>query len=373
MDEAHGTKASISGRAKRWGLRLGLSALGLTFAFLVLFPTGRYLARAGWEESWILLRRRSIAKIVKDTTVAATVRAKLSVVLAARAYAADSLGLAAGKSFTTYSALKADTLVLVLSAAYRDKLQFYRWWFPIVGAVPYKGWFDFDEARRQEQLFRDDGFDTELRPASAFSTLGWFNDPLLSTTLRADSLYLANTVIHELLHNEFYASGQAEFNESFANFVGARGSAEFFRRRGSAEMADEAEARWEDEKALAAFWRRLFADVDSVFKAHAGDSGKPARLALRDSVYRDAKKYLVYQLGPSLHTVSPRYLEQLRIDNAKLLAARIYQTDLALFDAVFFREGDNVRKTVKRVIALAKSDPKKPYDALRTWLKRSEP
>ncbi len=343
---------------------MGAAAL----AFLVLFPTGRYLARAGWEEAWILLRRRAITRIVKDTSVAPARRAKLGVVLAARAYAADSLGLDAGTSFTTYSALRRDTLVLVLSAAYRDRLEFHRWWFPIVGRVPYKGWFNFDAAKRAEEEFRENGFDTELRPASAFSTLGWFNDPLLSTTLRADSLHLANTVIHELLHNEYYASGQAEFNESFANFVGARGSAEFFRKRGSAAAAAEAEARWRDEKVLAAFWRRLYLDIDSVFKAHPGDSARHTRLVLRDSVYRVAKNQLVFRLGPALRTVSPRYMERLRLDNATLLAGRIYQTDLALFDSVFVREGSDTRRALERIIGIAKAERQAPFNALRRWV-----
>ena len=341
----------------------------VVFLFLLITPYSRYLLRAAWEESWILLRRRSIATIVGDSTVARVTRAKLGVVLAARAYAADSLGLDAGKSFTKYSALKRDTLVLVLSAAYRDTLAFYRWWFPIVGRVPYKGYFAFDEARRAESRLRDQGFDTQLRPASAFSTLGWFNDPLLSTTLRADSLYLANTVIHELTHNEYFASGQVEFNESFANFVGARGSAEFFRRRGSRGAAAEADARWSDEKALAAFWHRLYMDIDSVFKANPGDSAKHVRLTLRDSVYRAAKKYLVFTLAPALHTVSPTYLERLQLDNATLLAGRIYETDLALFDSVFVREGSDTRRSVQRIIALARSEPGAPFDAVRKWVR----
>ena len=187
--------------------------------------------------------------IADDETDAAT-RAKLQLVLAARSFAHDSVGLRTRESFTMYSKLRRDTLVLVLSGAYRDRLQRYTWWFPVVGRVPYKGYFDFEAAQHARERMASDGFDTSLRPASAFSTLGFFNDPILSTTLAGDSLELANTVIHELTHNTFYAPGQAVFNESFANFVGSRGAAWLFRSRGSPAAAEQADARWEDQKLL---------------------------------------------------------------------------------------------------------------------------
>src|SRR5205823_1600957 len=184
-------------------------------------------------------RRRPIAELVRDSTIAPAVRQKLAVVLAARGFASDSIRLRARESFTTYSQLEHDTLVLVLSGAYRDRLQAYTWWFPIVGRVPYKGFFDFSAAKTAARQLDRGGFDVYLRPSPAFSTLGWFNDPLVSTSLRADSLDLANTVIHELTHNTFYAPGQAVFNESFASFVGARGSAWLFRSRKAMAAADE--------------------------------------------------------------------------------------------------------------------------------------
>src|SRR5206468_10096322 len=105
---------------------------------------------------------------------------KLKVVLAAREYAKDSLKLRTKHSFTTYSRLDHDTLVLVLSAAYRDTLKPYTWWFPIVGTVPYKGYFDFGAAQRDAKKLFDQGFDVYVRPSDAFSTLGFFNDPLLN-------------------------------------------------------------------------------------------------------------------------------------------------------------------------------------------------
>jgi predicted aminopeptidase len=353
---------------RKWALvTLGVLAFCVA-AFLSLTEIGRYLARAGWEEARILARRRPITKIIADLTVDSLTRRKLQLVLDARRYAQDSLGLDVEESFTTFSQLERDTLVLVLSAAYRDRLQHHRWWFPVVGRVPYKGFFDYDMARAEEQDFQRRGFDTYLRPAAAFSTLGWFNDPLMSTTLRADTLSLANTVIHELVHNTFYASGEAEFNESFANFAGARGSAEFFRSRGHERAVAEAEARWSDEKLLARFWKTLHHDIDSVFTAHPGTANVRLRLALRDSIFRMARIQLVHRLGPQLRTVAPRFLERVRLDNAALMARRIYLTDLDLFDSVWVRERRNTRNTIHRIIAVAREKDDDPYDAVRRWL-----
>ena len=352
-------------RGRRVLRRVGWATLALLGLFLVT-PTGCYLSRAGWEEARILHRRRPIDALVRDPATDSVTRAKLNVVLAARRFAADSVHLKVKKSFTMYTKLDRDTLVLVLSAAYRDRLAFHTWWFPIVGSVPYKGFFDFGAAKRAAKDLERQGLDTYLRPSPAFSTLGWFNDPLLSTSLREDSLDLANTVIHEVTHNTFYAPGQAIFNESFANFVGARGAAWFFRSRGQDSAAIETDARWSDERVLGAFWTDVYRTLDSAFKAHPDDAAR--RLAVRDSVYARARTRLVYEVGPQLRTVSPRYVERVRLDNAALLARRIYLTDLDLFDAVWAREAHDLPRTITRVIALAKSRPRDPFGAVRDWL-----
>lgn len=358
-------------------LRYVARALGgvllVLLLYLLLAPTGRYLVRAAWEEGKILARRRPIVDIVADSSTPVAERRKLEIVLAARAFASDSIDLKARQSFTTFSKLDHDTLVLVLSAAYRDRLQSYTWWFPIVGSVPYKGFFDFGLARTTARKMYSDGYDVYLRPSPAFSTLGWFNDPLVSASLNADSLDLANTVIHELTHNTFYASGQAVFNESFANFVGARGSAWFFRSRGQPGAADEEDARWEDDKLMARFWERLYHSIDSAYKAHPGKDSADirGRIAARDSVYRSARTELVEVLGPKLRTIGPRVLERMRLDNAALLARRIYLTDLDLFDALWIREGMDLKKSIAKIIQLAKSKPKDPFGALREWVAKT--
>ena len=351
----------------RLALRL-LAVLALVVvACLILFPTGRYLLRAGWEEGKILARRRPIAALAADSASPAALRSKLELVLAARTYARDALGLKTGQSFTTYSTLDRDTLVLVLSGAYRDRLKSYTWWFPVVGRVPYKGYFDFDEARRQERDLAARGFDVRLGGASAFSTLGWFNDPLLPTTLRADSLTLANTVIHELTHNTFYAPGGAVFNESFANFVGSRGAERFFRSRGQNGSADEVVARWKDERLMSRFWAELYGRVDSTFNAHPGDEPVHVaeRISLRDSLYVEARQQLIHEVGPLLRTISLRAVERVRLDNAVLMSRRVYLTDLDAFDAVLARNRGDLARTITAIIAAAKSNKGDPFAAVR--------
>ena len=338
---------------------------------LLLTPTGCYLSRAAWEEGKILARRQPIAELVAAPGTDSLVRRKLSLVLAARQYAEDSIRLKTEESFTTYSRLDRDTLVLVLSAAYRDRLEPYTWWFPIVGRVPYKGYFDFGEAEKAAKSFLDRGFDVSLRPSAAFSTLGWFNDPLTSTTLARDTLELVNTVIHEVTHNTFYAPGQAVFNESFASFVGARGAAAFFRSRGQEPAALRVEAEWADDKVLGDFWTELANRLDSAYAAHPED--REWRIAVRDTIYAAARKTLVSEVGPALKTISPFYVQRVPLDNASLLARRVYAKDLDLFDQVYVREGRNLRRAIARIITLARSNRDDPYLALRSWLSRATP
>lgn len=356
-------RVAVGARIRHLALPAIIAALGLALGT----PTGRYLLRAAWEEGRILQRRRPITAVMADPATSAATRAKLQLVLDARRFAADSLGLRAGESFTTYTRLDSDTLVLVLSGAYRDRLESYTWWFPIVGDVPYKGFFDARDAVRAEGALRGRGLDTYLRPSPAFSTLGFFNDPLLSTSLEADSIELANTVFHELTHNTYYATGEAVFNESFANFVGARASAAFFRARRAPTAAATADLRWADDTILGVFWSGVYQSLDSAFRAHPDD--RAARLAARDTLIGAARVRLVATVGPALQTIPPAALAHARIDNAALLARRIYLTDLPEFDLAWARCGGDTRRTVARIIALARGTAGDPFAAVRGWVR----
>jgi len=336
------------GRVARGVARLLALLLVVAVVAMAVTRTGRYLLRAAWEEGKILARRRPIPEVIADSGTPADVRDKLRLVLEARAFAADSIGLDVGESFTTYSRLDSDTLVVVLSAAPMDELRPYLWWFPVVGSVPYKGFFAVDDARAEAGRLEERGYDSYLRPASAFSTLGWFNDPLVSTTVRYDSLTLVNTVIHELLHNSFYAPGQAVFNESFANFVGARGAQWFYESRGDSVMARRAELRWHDELLLGEFWSGMYDALDSAFAAHPGtdSTARATRIAARDSVFAMMRAKLETDVAPRMRSYDPRAIARMPFGNAILLSRRIYLTGLDEFERVYEREGRDLRRTV---------------------------
>jgi predicted aminopeptidase len=208
--------------------------------------------------------------------------------------------------------------------------------------VPYKGFFDFKAARRAADRLERQGYDVYMRPSAAFSTLGWFNDPLLSTAMSRDSMELAALVIHEIAHNTLYVKSATPFNESFAQMVGYRGAEAFFRQRGDSADAQRAADRWHDEILLAGYYHELGMKLDSLDQAKdsaAVDRGRGAIAAW-------ARDQLEAVLGPELRTYRVGRLTERPINNAQIIAARIYRDRLHLFEAWFQKNDGRVDSAV---------------------------
>jgi predicted aminopeptidase len=302
----------------------------------------RFVTRAGLEEISILQNREPIAELVADRTTDPAVRHALRLVLQSRDYAA-SLGLEAKETYTSYSDVGRDTLLLVLQAAPKDCICPYTWKYPIVGRIPYKGFFDFAAARREADRLEARGYDVYLRPSAAFSTLGWFNDPLLSTALTRDSVELAATVFHEIAHNTLYVKSATPFNESFAQFVGYRSAESFFAERSDTANTRQASDRLNDEMVLGEFYAALIARLDSLYAT------KPDSAALeagRAAAAVWARAELLGPVGARLRSYRLGNLPERPINNARLIGATLYRTRLDLFDRWFERHGRDVRESV---------------------------
>jgi predicted aminopeptidase len=303
----------------------------------------RYITRAGFEQTHILQARRPISKILADPKTDAATRGSLELVLAARDFAAQ-LDFEAKDTYTTYADVGRDTLLVVLSASPKNCLCPYTWKYPIVGRIPYKGFFDPAMARKEAGQLDAMGYDTYLRPAAAFSTLGWFNDPLLSTAMTRDSVELAALVLHEIAHNTLYVKSATPFNESFAQLAGYRGAEAFFRSRGEPEAADKAAARWEDEVILSGYYTALAARLDSLYES-TPDSA--ALAAGRATIAAWAREQLQGPIAQQLRSYRVGRISERPINNAQIIAARIYRTRLDLFDRWYQKEGRDVKQAVK--------------------------
>lgn len=294
-----------------------------------------YALRAAYEEARLLWRRQPIDTVLAGDVDADT-RAKLELALAVRRFAADDLGLNVGGSYESIATVDASQIVHVVSAAPRDRLEAYTWWFPIVGRVPYRAYFDPADANALAAELDAEGYDTYVRPAVAFSTLGWFDDPLLSTLLRYDPERLAETIIHELLHSTIYLPGQAGFNESFANFVGYRGAERFFLDRDEPERATMTAARWADALTFSTFLAGAIARLET---AYARGIDPPARAELFAEMQAQAGQQ---------QWLTDEYAGFARqpLNNAVILHDRLYADRLGMFENAYVRHGGDLRATV---------------------------
>lgn len=331
--------------------------LGITAVTAACSPT--YVLRAGWEEARILSARRPIHAVVHDTTVSLEIRDKLRLVLDVRDFAVRDLGLEAGRSYDGYADITRDTLALNVVAAPEFELRWKTWWFPIIGHVPYKGFFDFEDAFAEAERLEGEGYDVSVRPVSAFSTLGWFPDPIMSTTLRLDSLALVETVIHEITHTTFFPTGQADFNESFANFVGYRGAIAFFcDALRDDSLCDRATRRWADTRVFGRFFHSMLEPLNEVF---AAEVEAEAKRGLKQTVFEEAATRFEDEYKPQLTAGRYGSIDPTAINNAWVISRLLYYTRLDDFEAVY----QNRRGLTAAIDAIvSEASGRDPWEAL---------
>lgn len=324
------------------GVFRGPRKFGVFLICAVLFSgcSPFYVMRAAFEQSKILLARQEIEDALEDESVSPEEKQKLKVVLAAREYA-QSMGLNPGGSFTKYADIGKDTLAWVLVAARKDSFSLHSWWFPIVGRVPYKGYFDKEDALEAGRDLEAEGYEAFVRGTDAFSTLGWFNDPVLSTTLQGPPYRIANTVIHESVHSTVWIKGSVPFNESLANFIGNEGAVLFYgawqqRCAATKSCSDDEVQQVASELARAQRDRAYQFEVAELIDALHGELDA---LYQRSDISSDQKileREVVFakHLDP-FKAKYPELKALQKINNAEIIQLKLYLSRLDLFERLF--------------------------------------
>src|SRR5581483_3858937 len=272
------------------------------------------------------------------------------------------LGLRVGGAYKTVTKVDQNAVVWVLMAAPRDSLTPYLWWFPIVGNVPYKGYFEKTRAEAAAHAMEERGYDTYIRPAIAFSSLGFFNDPLLSNLLELNRVELAGVLIHELFHRTYFLESDVMFDESAANWIGNRGAMDFFAQTEGPNSQDALTARdiYQSDMQFAAFLLQQEARLVKLYQ-----SGLPrSQILERRVVVFEQIKTDYARLKPQLSGLERFDLDQQPLNNAVLLNYMIYFHQLNNFAALYRMHQGDMRETIQAIIKLARSEPDDPFHAI---------
>ncbi|MBU0616650.1 MAG: aminopeptidase [Planctomycetes bacterium] len=293
--------------------------------------------------------------------------AKLRLLVRARKYAIETIGLNAGESYTTFFDSAGDPIVFSLSASPEDALEPVIWWFPFFGDQEHLLFFDEEYLRQIEQELIDAGFDTYTYEVDAYSTAGFFKDPIRSPMLQRHTLSAVETIFHELLHNTIWQPGEPVFNESLATFVGRTAAAEFLLAEFGQDSGwgEVAEAYYGDTDAVNTFLLELY---DGLAAYYAGPLSAEEKAAGREAVYQAGRDRFVDEVLPTLNypDVFAGYAN-LPTNNAWMRANYRYHLDLAVLEEVFTVSGGDWPAVLDLFRAAARSS-ENPFDYLRNWL-----
>lgn len=205
-----------------WAVVAACCVLGIIYRDLLL-----YGVRQARGQLHIVWNARPAAELLQDPSFPDSLKDKLILIEKVRKFAIDSLGLKDTRNYKTVYDQKGEEIMWVVTASEPFRLKAREWTFPVLGSVPYKGFFDKDLALELRDELEKEGWDVSIRNPGGWSTLGWFTDPILSKMLERSEGDLANLIIHEMSHATIFVKDSIEFNENLATFIGDRGAEKF--------------------------------------------------------------------------------------------------------------------------------------------------
>jgi len=326
----------------------------------------RYYAHVTHGEAALLLQRRAVGKVIADPATDAKLAARLKLSQQARQFASEQLDLPNNRSYTYYVQLHRPYVVWNVYATPRFSVDAVPQCFPIAGCVAYRGWFDEKKALDSARQLRAQGDDVYVGGVPAYSTLGWFADPILSSMMRWDDDELVGTIFHELAHQLIYLKGDTAFNESYAMFVEDEGVRQWHHSRGE-PVGDDRNQLMDD-----GFTQRVLdlrARLKTLYASGAGDAamaaGKARAMAdfrVRYAAWRDKN-------WPNDHRYDAWVAHP--INNATLLPFGLYDQWVQAFAVLFKQAGGQWPAFYNGVRELARAPAPQREERLKQLLKAS--
>jgi len=348
---------AAGGRLRRAGTLALLLAAALAAGGCA--STG-YYAQAVRGHLSLIAAARPIEAWLADPATPAALRQRLALARELRAFAARELGLPDNRSYTAYADLARPAALWNVFAAPELSLRLKTWCYPLVGCASYRGYFDLAAAQRSAGELQRQGYDVNLAPVPAYSTLGWTDwlggDPLLNTFIDWPEADLARLIFHELAHQVLYVRDDTVFNESFATAVEREGVRRWIAQRGDARLA---EAFAQTERRRADFLALLLAHRARLAAIYAGGAGAEAQRAGKRALFADLQAAYRRLRNDSWGGFAgyDRFFER-ELNNAHLGAVGAYNDLVPAFEALLAREGHDLPRfyaAVRRLAQLPKA------------------
>jgi len=336
---------------RRWVLAVALAALVVASASC---STVGYYAQAVHGHFALLAAAKPIPVWLDDPATPEDLKHRLQRAQKMRVFASRELGLPDNRSYTAYADLKRPAAVWNVFAAPELSLQLKTWCYPFFGCAGYRGYFDKEDAEKLADQLRRDGYEVNVGVVPAYSTLGWFDDPLLNTFIDQGEGELARLIFHELAHQVVYVKDDTAFNESFATTVERVGARRWLAAEGD-ETTRVAYALQQERRAdflglLREFRMQLAANYESDANDDEKRSRKRAIFAALHEAYAKVKAERWGGWGGY-----DRYFAQ-SLNNAHLAAIGAYNDLVPNFEALLHAEGGDLPRFYLRVKKLANED-----------------
>ncbi len=298
-----------------------------------------YYAQAAGGHLKLMRARQPVAELLADESLDPVLRTQLETLGQARGFAVEVLQLPDTDSYSTYVETGRQAITWNVVAAEEFSLRPYTWCFPIAGCVNYRGYFAEADALEYADDFRRDGYDVTIGGASAYSTLGWFDDPILDTMLRGSDIRYVGTLFHEMAHQLLYVENDSDFNEAYASFVEQEGVRLWLQSRDEASRIAGYRAsleRGEDFVALLAVTRRSLEEV------YASDLDDAAKRAGKKAAFEQMRaNYEELKIKWNGYSGYDGWFRR-ELNNARLVSVSTYRRYIPAFAALFDEVGQDI-------------------------------